>query len=324
MIRHLKTFVAASLAASTLATAVQAADFRLGLITPPPHAWTLAATSLAETLAKDSEGRHSLSVFHSGQLGNEGQMLQLLQSGALDMAFLTVGELTNRDADFGTLTAPYLVKDGVAAAKLLEGEAAQELLGKLPALGLHGFGFALAGMRIVLLSKPLGEDGTVAGRKIRTVPLAQELDFWARAGAAPTPLPLPDLFDAYTNGQIDGMQLDLEGTWNTKYHDYSAAILDTQHMIFPMVAVFSGRKWATLSAEDKALFEGLMQQATAKVRADYPGIDESYRTKLREAGAPLITAGPEVFGTAVEDWYKEWRSRTPLLVKLEAEAKALQ
>ena len=319
---RLKSLAMAALAAvSLLPSGVQAADLRIGLITPPPHRWTLGANALSEALAKESGGKHSLSVFHSGQLGNEGQLLQLLQSGALDMAFLTVGELTNRDQDFGILTAPYLVKDAVAAAKLLEGETAKSLLEKLPALGLKGFDFALAGMRIVLLSKPLGEDGTVAGRKIRTVPLAQELDFWTRAGAAPTPLPLPDLFDAYTNGQIDGMQLDLEGTFNNKFYDYSAAVLDTQHMIFPMVAVFSGRKWATLSEEDKTLISRLVAEETARIRADYPGIDEAYREKLKAVGAPVIAAGPEVFGNAVETWYAEWNKRTPLLEQLVTEAK---
>lgn len=309
--------------ALSLAPSAQADDFRIGLITPPPHRWTLSANDLAEKLAAESQGRHSLKVFHSGQLGSEAQMLQLLQSGALDMAFLTVGELTNRDPDFGILTAPYLVKDAEGASQLLAGDTAKVLMEKLPRLGLHGFGFGMAGMRIVLLSKPLEAGQTVAGRKIRTVPLAQELDFWSRAGAAPTPLPLPDLFDAYTNGQIDGMQLDLEGTFNTRYQDYSAAVVNSKHMIFPMVAVFSARKWATLKPEDQALLTNLMELETSAIRQDYPSIDESYRAKLQELGAPLVEAGPEIFGTAVESWYEEWRKRTPLLIQLEAEAAKL-
>lgn len=318
-----KLLLGAILALGAGNTAALADDFRIGLITPPPHRWTLSAVDLAEKLKAESAGKHSLQVFHSGQLGSEAQMLQLLQSGALDMAFLTVGELTNRDQDFGTLTAPYLVKNAEQAAQILAGPTAGKLLEKLPALGLHGFGFGMAGMRIVLLSKSLEPGETVAGRKIRTVPLAQELDFWTRAGAAPTPLPLPDLFDAYTNGQIDGMQLDLEGTFNNRYYDYSKAVVDSRHMIFPMVAVFSARKWATLSAEDHALFDRLMADETSRIRADYPGIDDAYRAKLKEAGAPLIERGPDMFGDAVKGWYEEWRKRTPLLLELEAEAAKL-
>lgn len=313
-----------ALALLTLAAPAGAEDLRIGLITPPPHQWTRSANHLAEEIARESDGRISLAVFPSGQLGNEAQMLQQLQSGALDLAFLTVGELSNRDESFGILTAPWLVDSGEQAAKLLEGPTATALQENLAPLGLHGLGYGMAGMRIVLLSKPLAEGETVAGRKIRTVPLAQELDFWTRAGAAPTPLPLPELFDAYTNGQIDGMQLDFEGTFNNRFHDYSAVVLDTEHMIFPMVAVASGRKWQSYSEEDRALITRLVAAETAAIRTAYPQIDADYRAKLAEAGANLIKAGPEVFGDAVASWYEAWREKTPLLIQLEAEAKALK
>lgn len=306
-----------------LAAPAWAEMLRVGMVTPPSHQWTHSARHLAETLSDETGGRLTLTVFPSGQLGNEAQMLQQLQSGALDFAFLTVGELANRNPDFGILVAPYLVPDAETAARLLEGQTATALQDKLGAFGLKGLGLGMAGMRIVLVRDPVADGGTLAGRKIRTVPLAQELDFWTRAGTAPTPLPLPDLFDAYTNGQIDGMQIDLEGTWNNRFHDYSAEILDTGHMIFPMFAVASGRKWQTFTDEDQALIARLMSDTTAGIRAAYQRIDAEYRAKLVEAGAPLRKAGPEVFGDAVESWYGEWRTRTPLLVDLERERDTL-
>lgn len=313
-----------ALALLALANPARSDDLRIGLITPPPHQWTISAGHLAEELARETDGRLSLAIFPSGQLGNEAQMLQQLQSGALDLAFLTVGELTSRDENFGILTAPWLVDTGEEAAKLLEGPTATALQDRLGPLGLHGLGYGMAGMRIVLLAKPLDEGGTVAGRKIRTVPLAQELDFWTRAGAAPTPLPLPELFDAYTNGQIDGMQLDFEGTFNNRFHDYSAMVLDTEHMIFPMVAVASARKWQSYSEEDRALITRLVAAETAKIREAYPQIDADYRAKLIGAGANVVKVGPEIFGDAVTSWYEAWREKTPLLIQLEDEARALK
>ncbi|MCL4067264.1 TRAP transporter substrate-binding protein [Pseudomonas sp. GX19020] len=313
-----------ALALLALAAPARAEDLRIGLITPPPHQWTRSANHLAAELSAETDGRLNLAVFPSGQLGNEAQMLQQLQSGALDLAFLTVGELSNRDENFGILTAPFLVDTAEQAAQLLEGPTASALQDNLGALGLHGLGYGMAGMRIVLLSKPLEEGGTVAGRKIRTVPLTQELDFWTRAGTAPTPLPLPELFDAYTNGQIDGMQLDFEGTFNNRFHDYSAVVLDTEHMIFPMVAVASARKWQSYSEEDRALITRLVAAETAQIREAYPQIDADYRAKLVGAEATVVKAGPEIFGDAVTTWYEAWRQKTPLLIQLETEAKALR
>jgi TRAP-type C4-dicarboxylate transport system substrate-binding protein len=104
----------ACLAAALLAAAPFAAvaeEFRIGLITPPPHQWTKTAQAAADEITKSSDGRVELLVFPSGQLGNEAQMLQQLQTGALDFAFLTLGEFANRDPNYGIFLAPYLVDD---------------------------------------------------------------------------------------------------------------------------------------------------------------------------------------------------------------------
>ena len=108
-----KTLIGAGATAIALLTAVtaQAADFRLGLITPPPHIWTKAAEAFGAELNEVSGGAHTVTVFPARQLGNEAEMLQQLQTGALDMAFMTVAEVSNRAKDFGAFYAPFLADD---------------------------------------------------------------------------------------------------------------------------------------------------------------------------------------------------------------------
>ena len=109
-----------------------AADYRMSMITPPSHQWTKSATEMARRINARTEGRVNILLFPSGQLGSEAQMMQQMQTGALDFAFLTLGDLANRDDDFGILAAPYLVPDIVTAGKLLEGETIARLEEKLP------------------------------------------------------------------------------------------------------------------------------------------------------------------------------------------------
>ncbi|MCP4297726.1 MAG: C4-dicarboxylate ABC transporter substrate-binding protein, partial [Proteobacteria bacterium] len=120
----------------------QAKDFRLGLITPPPHIWTKAAKSFSKDLKEVSNNKHSVSVFPSRQLGNEAEMIQMLQSGALDMAFLTIAEVSNRVPDFGAFYAPNLAKDIGQAGDILRSDVATNLLKQLPRkVGVIGMGF---------------------------------------------------------------------------------------------------------------------------------------------------------------------------------------
>nr|WP_289100114.1 TRAP transporter substrate-binding protein DctP [uncultured Halomonas sp.] len=174
---------AAALAVSSMSA--QARDFRLGLITPAQHLWSTEAEAFAQTLNERSGGEHSVSVFPAQQLGNEAQMVQQLQTGALDMAFLTIAEISNRIPDFGALYAPYLVDDVNHAARLLRSDAAGELLDLMPeGVGFVGVGYGMVGMRQVLSRSPIESADDLQGQRLRITPFEPIRDFYTATGAA--------------------------------------------------------------------------------------------------------------------------------------------
>lgn len=301
-----------------------AEQYRLGLITPPPHQWTQTAGSIAAEIAEATEGRVEILVMPSGQLGNEARMLQQLQTGAIDFAMLTAAEFANRDANYGVFYAPFIAADTQAAAALLRGEVARELLGGMDLFGLQGLAWGMAGMRQIVTSGEVTEAAELSGLRVRTVPLAPEMDFWTGLGAAPTPMPLPALYDAFANGQVDAMQIDHEGTWNSGYWKHAGTIIDSRHMIFPMAAVASSRKWQGIDAADRAVVTEVFARQVAAMVDLYGEIDAINLARLEETGVPVIPADRAWFGASVDSWYEDWRNRAPLLVALEAEAGALE
>lgn len=319
----LKLVLTTALGCTALSSAAWAADYRIGLITPPSHQWSVQAVEMAKDLKEKTDGRVNLLVFPSGQLGNEAQVLQQMQAGAVDFSFMTLGEFANRNANFGIFLAPYLVKDTEGARKILKGPTALKVLDEVKPLGLVGFGYGMAGMRQIVMRGDVKAGSDLSGKKIRTIPLAPELDFWKKLGSAPTPMPLPALYDAFANGQVDGMQIDFEGTWNSNYYENAGTILDSNHMMFPMVAVGSARKWATIDPADQALISTSMAEYLDKIVSSYDGIDKDYLEKLKGTKVEVRTVDRDFFGKPIDDWYSEWRAKTPLLADLEAEAAAL-
>lgn len=301
----------------------QAKEYRLGLVTPPAHQWTKTAMQAAEKIKEATEGRVEILVFPSGQLGNESQMLQQLQTGAMDFGFFTLGEFANRNDNYGIFLAPYIAKDVSSAQKLLKGKTAQKLLNEMTQFGVIGLGYGMAGMRQIITSNNVETVADLKGKKIRTVPFAPELAFWQSIGAAPTPMPLPALYDAFSNGQIDGMQIDFEGTWNSKYYTYAKTIINSNHMLFPMVIVSSAKKWPEMAEADRIIVSKIMAEQSEQLVAMYDEIDSKYLTLLKDTNTKIIDVDKEWFGSAIDDWYIEWRIKAPLLVELEAEAKGL-
>ncbi|MBL4784348.1 MAG: TRAP transporter substrate-binding protein [Cohaesibacteraceae bacterium] len=304
-----------------MVSSLAAKDFRLGLITPPPHIWTKAAAAFGAELKKESGGVHSVTIFPSRQLGNEAQMLQQLQTGALDMAFLTVAEISNRDADFGAFYAPYLVKDIASAARLLRSDAAKNMLKQLPKnVGVVGLGYGSAGLRQIVARDHITDIGSLSGKKIRITPFEPIKDFYTLLGTAPTPMPLPAVYDALANGQVDAIDMDLELIWKLKYTEHTKTLILSNHAMFPMVGLVSARVWAGMSKDDRTLISKLMARHVDSTIDKYVSGEAMFLEEVKKTGITIKAVGPEFFGDKIKAWNDIWSKKTPALEILRTEA----
>lgn len=297
----------------------QVREFRIGLITPPAHVWNQEAAALGETLSELSGGRLSIAVFPSGQLGNESVMLQQLQTGALDMAWLTTAEVTTRVVDMAALHAPFLVDNIADAAKVLRSEEAREMLERLPqATGTVGICYAMTGMRQLMTRDAIDDAGDLAGKRFRITPAPAIRSFFELLGAAPAPMPLTQVYDALANAQIDAIDMDFESIINFRYYEHAPNMMVTNHHMFGMVALVSGRVWASLSAEDQAIVRQAVQTHCDRTIDRFVEEEEGKLARLRDAPGLTITedVGPDFFGDVVERWDAMWAEQTPYVQRL--------
>jgi tripartite ATP-independent transporter DctP family solute receptor len=304
--------------------AAGAQEFRLGLITPPGHVWSQSAAAFGAELAERSDGRMSVQTFPGSQLGNEAQMLQQLQTGALDMSFMTVAEISNRVPDFGAFYAPFLADDIAHAARIIRSDVAQGLLERLPEeVGVVGLGYASAGMRQIVSRPAVTGAGDLNGLKIRITPFEPIRDFFNALGAAATPMPLPAVYDALANGQVDAIDMDAELIWAMRYFEQAPTVVESNHMLFPMVGLVSGRVWAGLPADDRALITELMQKHLDIALDTYVEKDPEWMALVEaEPGVIFSRVDRDFFAEAVAAWEAIWTERAPILAELRAVADA--
>lgn len=299
----------------------EAKDFRLGSIVPSGHAWNEAARAFGTSLTEASGGAHTVEVFPAGQLGSEEQMVQQLQTGALDMAFLTIADVSNRIPAFGALYTPFLVGDTAQAAKILKGETAQGLLDRLPQeMGVVGVGYGLAAMRQMMATDPVDELDDLKGLKMRITPFKPFRDFYDLLGIAPTPMPLPDVYDALANGQVDAMDIDAELIVNFKFYERAEHLLLTNHSMFPMVGLVSGRVWAGLSDDDKEMIRMHMSEALDGLMDHYVEAEPRLVDEIRASGIEVRKLDASFFGDVTSRWEAIWAEQKDAIDALRAEA----
>src|SRR5919112_913158 len=270
--RHLFALAAGAalpLAAPTVLRA-QNREFRLGVITPPNHPWNNAALKVGESLKQETNGRLSLTVFHAGQLGNEGAMMQQLQSGALDMAFIQAAEL----------------------------------------------GWGITSIRAVFAARDIASVGDLKGMKLRINPTPAFRDFYQLLGAAPTPIPTPQVFDAMANGQVDGLEADLDFSWNQRFYRVSQTILRMNAVHMPMVALVSGRVWTTLPAADRELISKTTRAALDaeidEIVANQPGLVENFSKQP----VKIVVSDVKDADPVIAEYDKIWLPKAPVLAEL--------
>ena len=304
------------LALPTLSLA-QAKEIRLGIITPVGHSWNKAALLLGEKLKEATNGRLTMTVFHSGQLGNESAMMQQLQSGALDMGFIQAAEMGSRVPHIAAINAPYLVRSTPAVAKFVRHPEVLKLFDVLPSTtGTIGLGWGITGMRAIFSSRDLKSLADIKGMKLRINPTPVYRDFYQLLGAAPTPIPTPQVFDAMSNGQVDGLEADLEFSWNQRFDKVSKVILQMNALFMPFAAVVSGRVRQTFSASDRDLITKTVKEVLDiqmdGIVSTEPGLVESFR----KAPIPIRQVAVNDTDAVIAAFDKIWLPQSPVIANL--------
>lgn len=304
------------LAAPTISRA-QSRELRLGVITPPGHPWNQAALRVADTLKQETNGRLSLTVFHSGQLGTEAAMMQQMQSGALDMGWIQAAELGSRVPTIAAINAPYLVRSTAQVAKLVRHPVALKLLDVLPKeTGTMGLAWGITGMRAVFSARDISGIGGLKGMKLRINPTPAFRDFYQALGSAPTPIPTPAVFDAMSNGQVDGLEADLEFAWNQRFDRVSKVVMPMNALFMPVAALVSGRVWTSMPQADRDLIaratKAALDQQIDQLVENEPKIIE----QLRATSIPIREANAADAEAAVKEFDKIWLEKAPVLAEL--------
>lgn len=304
------------LGAPSVIRAQESRTLRLGITTPPGHPWNNAALKVGEMLKAETDGRLDLAVFPANQLGTESAMMQQMQAGSLDFGWIMTAELGSRIPSIAAINAPWVVDSTAKVAKLVRDPIAMELLKVLPAeTGTVGLAWGITTMRVVFTAKEIGGLSDINGMKLRINTTPAYKDFYELLGAAPTPIPTPAVFDAMSNGQVDGLEADLDFSWNQRFDKVSKTMLKMNAIFMPCVALASGRVWQSLPETDRELITRLTKTALDE---QIDAIVANEAKLLDEFGKVITIKDVEVAdaGKIIDAYDKIWLPKAPILADL--------
>ena len=315
--------LAAGVALSGVALAANAQTLKLGHITPPTHVWHQVSEKIAADLAAASGGKMKVAVSPLQKLGNEAQMINLMQAGAQHFGVFTVGGLSNREESFLAWSLPYVFNDVAHASRAADTPAAKEMLKRLDRHGLVGLGYVFAGMRHVLSLQPVVSAADLANKKIRSFPSPIYNDWWSANGAAPTAMPLSEVAPSLTTRLLDAVDVDLDALVGLKLHQQAPNLTLSNHMAFPAVIVVSRKWWDSRSQAERDMIAKVVAGAEQWGFKTAVDADVANLEKARADGAKVVAAELASFqavGGKVRDQYI---ARNPLIADFYSQARGL-
>ena len=296
--------------------------FKLTTIVGPTHSWVKTAEKLKEELQQRSNGRMDLEIFPSSQLGPEADMIQQMQSGAVDFGFVTTAYLATRTKELNAWMMPFLFEDISDALKMRGSDSANELLGLFEEQGVMGMDWLFTGSHSLLMkSGVMDTPEAFKGKKIRAPGSEVANDFYSELGASPVPMPLPEVYQGLQTGVVDGVNASADSAYTQKFHEVGKDYTLLNQFAFNAAVLMSKVKFDSLSPEDQKIVQEAMKAAI-----DYGNqlaIEENDKNLklLEEEGLQIHTVSNlDVFNDVKNKINEKYSSESPLIKKFIEEA----
>src|SRR5436189_494796 len=230
-----------------------------------------AVLAMGKKLETATDGRLSIQMYPSMQLGGEKEMIEQAQIGALALARISVGPMGPIVPELNVFNLPFMFRDNAHMEKVIDGPIGEEMLKKLsehPTANLIGLCWMNAGTRNVYNSKkPIRTIDDLKGLKIRMMGNPVFVDTMNALGGNGVAMGFDQLINAMQTGVVDGAENNYPPYATGQHFRYAKYYSLTGHLMIPEILVFSKRIWSTLSKEDQDLILKVSKEAQQEQRA---------------------------------------------------------
>lgn len=305
------------LAASLMAFAPLAAladdvSIRLGHVLPESHSWHVAATGFAEEVNNRTEGRVSIKVFPSGQLGSEKEVIEGLQFGSVQAGLIGSGSFQGVEPRMGIIEMPYAWGARDQAFAALDGDLGVALADMLDGKGIKVLGWWENGFRNITNNvRPVEKPEDLAGLKIRVTPDKVRLATFEGLGAEPAPLSFGELYSALQQGLFDAQENPLAIIYSASFFEVQKYVSLSEHIWGAATLTMSKSVWDKIFPEDQTIVTeaatswGLKQRdmvaaandkLIAQLEAEGMQFNEVDKAAFIEAVEPIWESQKDVYG----------------------------
>jgi tripartite ATP-independent transporter DctP family solute receptor len=294
--------------------------FKASDVQPPGYPTVAATENLGKKLSAATEGRLSVQMYPSMQLGGEKETIEQTQIGAIQLLRVSAGTMGPIVDDINVVNMPFLFKNIAHSEKMMDGPIGQELLDKItasPTANLVGLCWMNSGARSLYNSKhPIKSIEDVKGLKFRVIGNPIFIEMMNALGGNGVAMGYDQVFSALQTGVIDGAENNPPSYVFSNHYTAAKHYSLTEHLVIPEVLVFSKRAWSGLSADDQNLIKKFAREAQFEERELWKKYEEQAMEKAKAAGCQIVEiADKSPFQNAVKPVWDKYGPKYQDMIK---------
>jgi tripartite ATP-independent transporter DctP family solute receptor len=287
-IKGLKTAVFAA-ALAVAVSPVSAKNFKVAVGDGAGGTQEALGKAFIEALEKNTNKKHTATLFLNGQLGSEQDTVNNAAMGALDFSILAINNITPFSPSVGTLTLPYVILSLEDAQKVTTGPIGQQLVeNTIRDANVRIIGWAYSGFRVLSNSKkPVKSVADLDGLVVRVPKNAIMIETYKSWGINPTPMAWSETFAGLQQKVVDGQDNPYITINAMKFYEVQKYITNLRYIFSIEPLVVSESLFQDLSKEDQQAVLDAGKAATAFSAGFLKETEDRIKKELAEKGMEI-------------------------------------
>ncbi|MFJ5430635.1 TRAP transporter substrate-binding protein [Pectobacterium actinidiae] len=301
---------------------IQAQQIKASDVHPEGYPNVVAVQKMGEKLKAATNGRLEIKTFPGGVLGDEKQMIEQAQLGAIDIIRVSMTPVAAILSEIEVFTLPYIFRDEDHLHKVLDGKIGQEIGDKITHSSkskLIFLGWMDAGTRNLITKQPVAKPEDLKGMKIRVQTSQVALATLKAMGANAIAMGTSEVFSGMQTGVIDGTENNPPTYVAHNYMPVAKNFTWSRHFIIPELFLYSKTKWDKLSKEDQDLILKLAKEAQQEQRVLWNEYTQQSLDKMKAGGVQFHDIDTEYYFKATQPVRDQFGAKYQELIKAVAD-----
>jgi tripartite ATP-independent transporter DctP family solute receptor len=223
----------------------------------------LAARKFAELMDERSNGFVEVQVFPNGYLYKDGEEMDALLKGDLQMIAPATSKLTTLVPEWQVLDLPFAFENPEEVHSFLDGRQGQEMLTKLEAKGLFPLSIWDNGFKqMTNKSHPLIEPADFEGLKFRIMPSPVIKDQFLQLRSTTQSTSFNEVYQLLEQNVITGQENTFSNIFSKGIHSQQGYLTISNHGYLGYVVLMNKEFWEGLPPEIQTLIQEVMSEIT--------------------------------------------------------------